>query len=197
MKKSFAFLGLVCVLVLSGCFSSNTATDPDEVGLILPAENYEFYDTSEFRIQYPINWKVLPKGQITEKYAATAEVAFVSNFKDMFFTPVIVVEKIALPEVKNIEDFAEESLAFSRSSLTAFEELERQTISTAVANQPVTTRLVRFTAKEKLQDDTLEYLQTYLVNGANGYIVTAAYDPTSNNTESEKIVDAIRTFKVK
>jgi hypothetical protein len=104
MKKLQIIIGLILLVSLTGCFSSNTGNDAEEVGLVLPAENYQFYDTSEFRIQYPINWKVLLKAQITEKYATTAEVAFISNFKDMFFTPVIVVEKIALPEVKNIED---------------------------------------------------------------------------------------------
>lgn len=192
----FSGLIFVSLLLISGC-STTTTNSPEEVGLVLSEENFAFYDADDFRIQYPVNWKVMRKDQLNAKYAQSAEVAFVSNFKDMFFTPVIVVEKIAIPEQKSVEDFAEESLATTKASLVSFEELERQTVSTSISNVVTTTKLLRFTAKEKLQDDTLEYLQTYLVKNANGYVVTAVYDPTNENSETTKIVDSLRTFKLK
>lgn len=197
MKKFLRFLLLLGLLLCLMACSSSVDVAEDQTGLVLPAETYSFYDTSDFSIQYPVNWKILPKQQISEKFQETAEVAFISNFKDLFFTPVVVIEKVSFDTQKNQEDFANESLSQYKSSMSKFDEIERQSISLVSGTNAVISRLIRFTGKSRLQDDTLEYLQTYLASGDSGYIVTAVYDPTDDNNESDKLVNVLRTFKIK
>lgn len=199
MKKLFLRAVLLSALMLmvifiAGC--SGGQNDKEQVGLVLPEANYKFFKNSDLQIQYPVNWKVLNKQQISSKYKENFEVGFTSNFKDPFFTPTITVEKIKIDEDLNSESFSELVINQNKEKLVNYLELEKSTVSTLVANEPVITTLIRFSGKEKIQDDLIEYVQTYLVKNELGYIVTAAFDPTDENNEFEKMVNSLRTFKL-
>lgn len=195
MKKILALiLTIFTALALSGCFGG---TDAENVGLVLPTENYSYFETSEFSIQYPLGWTTLTKSQISEQFKDNIEVAFTSNFKDPFFTPTITVEKVALDTALSVTAFADAMIKQNQGMLINFTEIERQSVSTLVTGQTVLATLIRFSGKEKLQDDTLEYLQIYLNNGTTGFIATAAYDPNDENNQADKVVDALRTLKLK
>lgn len=197
MKKA---LSLIIITVLSfslmGCSSGSTDTE-DSIGLVLPESNYKIYASPELQIQYPINWNVLSKSDVNSKFKENIEVAFISNFKDLFFTPVITIEKVKVAASTSSESLADSIVARNSNSLIDYALLERQNVSTLVGGQTVLTSIVKFKGKEKLSDDTLEYLQMFLVAGETGYIATGAYDPTDNKAEVEKMIDSLRTFRLK
>lgn len=197
-KKRKLAVGLLIGLsmVLAGCGGSNT-NDVSTVALVLPAENYKIFEGNGFTLQYPRDWETKNKSQVAEQYKDSVEAVFISNFKDQFFTPVITVELLAVQEGVGNPGFADEMIARNEAVLIDYEEQERLTIPTVIGNEVVNTYLIRFRGKEKLQDDTLEFLQTYLAHGASGFVVTAAYDPTSDLSEAEKLVNSLQTFKLK
>jgi hypothetical protein len=195
MKKfALLLLSLFLTLTLSGCFSTE---EPVDLGLVLPTENYSFYKGEGFEIQYPIDWVLLEKKDINAKFKENLEVAFMSNFKDLFFTPVITVEKTKSQANSDNQVFAESVINKNAATLIDYNVIEKQTVSTSVNGAPALATLVVFEGKEKLQDDKLEYIQIYLSKAEVGYIATGAYDPTDNKIEPEKIVDSLRTFKLK
>jgi hypothetical protein len=195
-KKLFAGLLITLSLVLVGCGSGNTE-EVSTVALVLPAETYKIYDADNFTLQYPRDWETKNKSQVASQYKDSVQAVFISNFKDQFFTPVITVELVAVEEGVGNPGFADEMIARNEAVLIDYEELERLTIPTVIGSDVVNTYLVRFQGKEKLQDDTLEFLQTYLAFGSAGFVATAAYDPTSDLNEAEKLVNSLQTFKLK
>lgn len=196
MKLKKLIIGISCcsLLFLAGCSSTDSEV---ESGLILPEANYTFYSNDDLSIQYPRNWDVISKTELNSKFQANLEVAFRSNFKDLFFTPVITVEKIKTTADDSSLTFADNAISRNENSLIEYVLIDKQTISTLIGAQLVETSITKFRGKEKLQDDTLEYVQTYLTNDEIGFIVTAAYDSTDNKVEVEKIVNSLRTFKLK
>jgi hypothetical protein len=196
MYKKIVLSGvLASTLLLSGCLGGEAETE--SVGLVLPEANYAFYSSPEIQIQYPINWKVSSKEEISSKYKESIEVAFTSNFKDPFFTPTLTIEKIKAPNFKSSEEFADDVIKRNANSIVQYAQIEKQTVSTSIGSAPEITTLVRFGGKQKLQDDPLEYIQLFLLEGETGYIATAAYDPTDDNNEADKLIEAIRTFRLK
>ena len=193
-KRIILASGIVMTFILAGCFGG--ATETDTVGLILPEENYKFYKNTDLQVQYPMNWKVMTKTEINSEYKENFEVAFVSNFKDPFFTPTITFEKTLLKSAITSEQFAESIINQNKVSLVNYAEVERQTVSTLVSGEPVLTTLIKFTGKEKIQDDLIEYIQIFLTKGEVGFIGTAAFDPTDENSEFEKMVNTLRSTKL-
>lgn len=196
MKLKKLIIGISCcsLLLLAGCSSNDSEA---ESGLILPEANYIFYSNDDLSIQYPRNWDVISKTELNSKFQANLEVAFRSNFKDLFFTPVITVEKLKTAADDSSLTFADNAISRNENSLIEYVLIDKQTISTLIGAKLVETSITKFRGKEKLQDDTLEYVQTYLTNDEIGFIVTAAYDSTDNKVEVEKIVNSLRTFKLK
>jgi hypothetical protein len=193
LKKFVLAVMFTSVLILTGCSGSS---ESDQVGLVLPEENYKFYKSTDLQMQYPMNWKVMTKAEIGTKFKESFEVAFVSNFKDPFFTPTVTVEKVLLESELTSEAFADSVINQNKESLVNYAEIERQTVSTLVGNEPTLTTLVRFSGKEKIQDDLVEYVQIFLTKGEIGFVGTAAFDPTDENSEFDKMVDTLRTIKL-
>jgi hypothetical protein len=194
IKKILLLCFTFSFLILAGCSGSSSA--PETIGLTLPAANYSNYATADFRIQYPIDWEVLSQQEISSKFRQRLEVAFLSNFKDLFFTPVITVEKVALTENINSMEFADQNISKNASTLIDYILVDRQPVTLERKGSPVLTEIVKFRGKERIQNDILEYIQIFAVKDQSGFIVTGAYDPTANRTEEDKIVNSLKTLKL-
>ena len=182
-------------LVLSGCGGKNN--NEAFSGLILPSENYTFFETSDFIFQYPRDWDVKSRSQVDAQFSDTVRAVFTSNFKDPFFTPVLTVEGIAVTEGVGNPAFADQMIRKNEAVLIDYTEIERLTVPSLVGDSAVTTSLIRFSGKEKLQNDTLEFVQVYLAKGSVGFVVSGAYDPGSDTNEAEKIINSLQTFRLK
>jgi len=198
MKRRF-FLGLLMAVLgvtLIGCGDS-VVVEKAQIGLVLPAENYESFETEFFFMQYPRDWEVKNHSQVASQFKETVQAVMVSNFKDPFFTPVITVEAIKNVDNLGNPEFAEAFIKKNESELISYEEIERKSIPLNVGSEAVNSYLVKFKGKEKLQDDVLEFLQVYLAGEEWGYVVTAAFDPNSEGLEIEKMVQALQTVRMK
>jgi hypothetical protein len=194
MKFRILSFALLSTLLIAGCSGGNSNTE--DAGLVLSEGSYTVYSQNEFQIQYPLNWDVLAKQDIKTKFQEQLEVAFRSNFKDLFFTPVITVEKIRVETNENTE-FSESVIERNENNLIEYVLVDKQPVSTLVGSTPVFTLVSKFRGKEKLQDDMLEYIQIYLVKDSIGYIVTAAYDFTDNSVDTDVLFNSLRTFRLK
>lgn len=193
MKFLKALLISISIVALSGCGGGND----EQVDSTLPAGTFGAYNADEFVVNYPVNWTIKKGNQLDDRIKDNISVAFISNFKDPFFTPVVTIEKIAVSEGTTTSSFADNIISMNESNLVNYSEIERSDIQTSVGTNVVLTKLVRFQAKEQLQDDTLEFLQTYLSDGEFGYVVTGAYDPNDEDSEASKMVQSLQSFKLK
>ncbi len=193
MKK--IVLCMMFALVVSGCskvLPKSTEQTVQEV--ILPSEQYSFFEHAEFRIQYPVSFEILKQNQLKNKFSNQAMVAFLSNQKSDFFTSNIVVEKVDLTNNIASEVFAESIIENNKKQLQTYRELDRKLITSIVNSQAVTTTMIRFEGRLQLTNDLVEYVQVYLTNSNSGYIATASYDPLDSNLEAEKLIDSLKTF---
>ena len=61
----------------------------------------------------------------------------------------------------------------------------------------VQTIFILFEGKQSEQQPTLRFLQTYAVNGADTYVITAAFLRNSDEILVEDMKNVIKTFRVK
>jgi len=195
MKK---LLFVPLMLILIGCSKVIPESNTNNITeFILPSDQFAFFEHTDFRIQYPVSFETLKQNQLETKFSNDAQVAFVSNLKSAFFTSNIVVEKIKVAPNLTSTLFAESIIENNKKQLNTYTELDRKTVTSFVNGSPVTTILIRFTARLELSSDLVEYVQTYLTDGTNGYVATAAYDPVDPNLEAEKLIDSLKTFILK
>lgn len=195
LKRNIILLLTVFTIFLTGCGGSGGSSS-ESIGLTLPEANYTTFNTTDFRIQYPIDWQVLSQQDISSRFRQRLEVAFMSNFKDLFFTPVITVERVSLSEAMNSMEFADQNIAQNSSTLIDYILIDRQPVTLERRGSPILTEIVKFRGKQRIQDDVLEFIQIYAVRDSSGFIVTGAYDPASNRTDEDKIVNSLKTLKL-
>ena len=174
------------LIALAGCFGFG---GNDEVVVQdLPVDQYALHESGAYRINYPIGWQV--RTDFSGDIERATEVAFVSNVKEVFFTPVVTVASQPVGSEVTSRDFALNIIEQNKQILVAYNELERTEVAT-VDGEGV---LVRFTGKTEAADSPVEYLQTYHVSADRGYVITGAHDPNGDPLLFERLVDSVRSF---
>lgn len=195
MKK---FILSLFLFALCGCgFSPKADLTTTQISpVILPTEQFSFFEHTEFRIQYPVSFEILKQNQLESKFSNKALVAFLSNQKSEFFTSNIIIEEVDLAGLIASETFAESIIENNKKQLNTYQELDRKITSAFVNKAPVTTILIRFNGRLDLSSDLVEYVQVYLTKENKGYIATAAYDPQDPFLEADKLIDSLKTFQL-
>lgn len=202
MKNKFKVL-LIGVLVLLGLVGCSSETDSTVVNYnTLPVTNYSLYDGVDFRMQYPIGWEVTEGEEVFNKFRSTAKLVLVSDKKDAFFTPNIIVETVELSSEqmsKRLTDLYDELQRENNKNLLLSEEVSRVDFTTIANGNAANGLLVQFKGKRRLESDVLTYLVALLKNERTNELVfvTAAFDELDMKNQSEEIVDSLKTLAIK
>lgn len=190
----------VCVVGITAC-SSESGTQVVNYRT-LSVDDYSLYDGTDFRMQYPNGWASVSGDEVYTKYKSSAELVLVSDKKDAFFTPNVIVEKMKLDDAqkaKSLADIYSDLEKANDKSLLLSEETSRAEFTTIVNGSAANGLLVEFKAKRRLETDVLTYVVAVLKDDVAGEIVvaTAAFDELDNNNQSTEIVESLKTLAIK
>lgn len=191
MTKIKLVSGLILLLlVLSGCGGlTSEPTVPTDTPIELPAQQFEAYETGDYRIFYPIGWKL--QREFTSDIASTTDVSFTSNVKELFYTPTIIVSRTDLGKQISSADFGVQMIQANEQQLLNYNQIVRQEI--IVGGEPAT--LVIYEAKENPEDELIEFTQAYFVKNNLGFVVTGSRDIAGDDILAERIFDTVSSFR--
>lgn len=185
---------LVGSLFLVGCSGSDDlVVNYNE----LPIESYDLFDGDEFRIQYPKDWEIVNQTELGERYKSGAQIAFIDNNKDAFFTPNMIVEKFDIANGESLDKVYDAVWDDNQNNLLIVEEVGRQNFTTIASGKVASGLIVEFTGKRKLEGDVLVYLQSLLLDGNEAWVTTVAFDELDTDTQGGELVESLKTFATK
>jgi hypothetical protein len=193
MKKLYIFL-LISVFVLNGCFGS------DEPEIQTPQfEGFNTYEAPSFSIAVPERWDVIEQRDFTDDIPSQTQVIFKNNIKNDKFTANANVTKQLLNEAMTSQEFARTEIAGHKSTLLNYREISRNDEFKVIVGDKVHNSIfILFEGKQAENQPMIRVVQTFAVNGADAYTVTAAYlKETEDELLEETSKNIIETFKVK
>ena len=200
-KKVWGLVGvLVGVMFLMGCSSNQPSSAINYP--TLPVDKFSLYDGSDFRIQYPIGWEKIEGAEVFERFRSSAKLVLVSNKKDAFFTPNIIVEQVELSQdqvSKRLVDLYNDLKLENDKNLLLSDEVSRTEFTTIVRGSAANGLLVQLKGKRRLETDVLTYVIALLKDegGKQVVIATGAYDELDLKNQASELIDALRTLAIK
>ncbi len=192
MKKLNIFL-LGAVFVLTGCFGSGDAT------IDVPQfEGFKTYETPSFFISVPERWEVIEQKDFSDDIPSQTQIIFRNNIKNDKFTANANVTKQLLSQAMTSQEFARSEIAGHKSTLLNYQEISRNDEFKVIIGDKVQNSVyLLFEGKQAEDQPIIRVVQTYAVNGADAYTVTAAYLKDSDELTAEAAGRIIETFKLK
>lgn len=187
MKRIFL---IILLLLPIGCFGGGGQT----TGIpTLSSETYDLYETSAYLIQYPKGWKL--RTDFPANIDAYTQVAFISNIKEVFFTPTVTVAVENISDGVLTKDFAQKIIDQNGKSLLNYNLIDKNEVVIDEAGN--ITYLIEFQGKNNPEDNLIDYLQTYFVADGKGFVVTGARDPNGDPILAERLLDTVRSFRLR
>lgn len=185
MFKKIILAGLLVIsaLIITACGSSAETT----TGTL--------YDTTAFSIQAPRNWEIITDFQSNQPKETV--VAFRNNVKTKNFIANITITKNPLSSVLTSTDYEKVITAELKKQLINFTEVSTENLKISIGGQDTDTTLVTFTAKQKADSDTLQFMQIYGVKENSGYIVTASAGTDEDTSVTDALTQALKSFNIK
>ncbi len=193
MKKLYIFL-LISLFLLNGCFGG------DEPELKTPEfEGFKTYEAPSFSIAVPERWEIIEQRDFKDDIPSQTQVIFKNNIKNDKFTANANVNKQLLNKAMTSGEFARTEIAGHKSTLLNYREISRNDEFKVIVGDKVHNSVfILFEGKQAENQSMIRVVQTFAVNGADAYTVTAAYlKETEDELLEETSKNIIETFKVK
>jgi len=192
MKKLNIFL-LISAFVLTGCFGGGEPT------LEVPEfEGFKTYEAPSFSIAVPERWEVIEQKDFTEDIPPQTQIIFKNNLKNDKFTANSNVTKQLLNSAMSSQEFARTEISGHKNTLLNYQEISRNDEFKVIVGDKVHNSVyILFEGKQAEDQPMIRVVQTYAVNGADAYTVTAAYLKEEDELMEEAADQIIQTFKVK
>lgn len=193
MKKLNIVL-LIAVFILTGCFGGGEAT------IDVPQfEGFKIYEAPSFVIAAPERWEVAEQKDFSQDIPGQTQIIFRNNIKNEKFTANANVTKQLLNQAMTSQEFARTEIAGHKSTLLNYNEISRnEEFKVIVGDKVHNSVYILFEGKQAEDQPMIRVVQTYAVNGADAYTVTAAYLKEEENELIAEIAgQIIETFKVK
>jgi hypothetical protein len=192
MKKLNISL-LISVFILTGCFGSGEAT------IDVPQfEGFKTYEAPSFFISVPERWEVIEQKDFSQDIPTQTQIIFRNNIKTEKFTANANITKQLLSKAMTSLEFARTEIAGHKSTLLNYTEISRnEEFKVIVGDQVHNSVYILFEGKQAEDQPIIRVVQTYAVNGADAYTVTAAYLKDSDEITAQAAEQIIKTFKLK
>jgi len=193
MKKLTIYL-LVALFVLTGCFGG----DSEETFETPVFEGFTEYEAPGFAISVPDNWEVIEPKDFTSDIPAQTQIIFRNNIKNDQFTANANVTKQLLDTPMTSLEFAKSEIRGHKETLLNYAEVSRNDEFKVIVGSKIHNSVfILFEGKQTEGQPILRVVQTFAVNGADAYTITAAYFKTTDELIAEVAKNIIETFKVK
>lgn len=201
MKKLIAFLLIFTALIVSGCFGGDdkteeTAENDKEPPNVPIVESKNRYDTADFSIGIPENWEVMKS--FPQDYPEGLQVAIRNNVKaGQEFIANITVTRHDLNIPMTSLEYAHQQIFDHQNTLLNFQELAKEVISLSINDQTEEALLSVFEGKQKPEESTIKFYQTYGVKDQVAFIATCAIERAEEKEVVAKCEHSVRSLVVK
>jgi len=186
---------LAIPLIMAGC-SGGTTTTTGTTGTAIRAD-FLVYDGPTFTIGYQKDWEKIEKTSFTSNVPAETMVAFRNNLKNEIFTANVNISQATIPAEITAVDFGKSTLLKSKESLVAFKELSKEDLAFKYKDKTITTLISGFEGKKSPSDPIITFKQLYVVNNGFGYVITAAYLSTEDESVVKIADEMLHSFSLK
>ena len=193
MKKLLLLFPIT--ILLTGCFGSGeTPTDGSN-----SADNPNFtkYDHTAFSIETPNDWEVIDSKNFTSNVPKETIIGFRNNMRNELFTANVNVSQTMTPEEITSEDLGKSTMTKAKESLVGFTEIGKEPITLEYGKEGITTFISTFEGKKTPADPIIRFKQLYVVNSGAGYVITAAYLPTEDESVVKMTDEMLHSFSLK
>lgn len=177
----FSIIGSVCLILLSGCFSSES--EQDGVSTL--------FQTDQFALQPAPNWVSMNISELGSEVPSQTVAAFTAQntASDVLKTMTVVTENIPV-EVPDKIAYANANIGQAMEQLINYEKVEIAEVD--IAGQK--TKIHVFRGKLKPEDSISLFIQTYLVNRQKGYILTGVLLSNAEQLEIDELKTMMMSF---
>lgn len=182
-KKTLLATIVIASLFLTGC------------GETIEPTTGTLYETDTFTIHAPRNWEIVTDFQSNQPKETV--VAFRNNVKTKDFIANITITKNTLTSVVSSTDYEKIVTEELQGELVNFKETKSEKMKIMIGSQEADTIFVTFTGKQKVESDTLQFMQIYAVKENVGYIVTASAGMNEEESVVDALTQALKSFSVK
>lgn len=199
MKKFFSFILILSVFLVSGCFGGGNEEETAETeestgGAIVEAANR--HETADFSIGIPSNWEIIKS--FPKDYPAGLQVALRNNVKeDQTFIANVTVTRHDLGIPMTSIEYAHQQIFDHQNTLLNFRELSKEVITLSVDGEATEALLSVFEGKQKPEESTLKFFQTYGVKSDVAFTATCAVDRAEDEATIDTCSKTVRTLVVK
>ncbi|MFA6917673.1 MAG: hypothetical protein WC285_02445 [Candidatus Gracilibacteria bacterium] len=195
MKKLLLIFSITTLL--TGCLGiggggtttggSSSATDP----------NFTRYEHTAFSIDTPKDWEVINSQNFTSNVPQEAVVGFRNNLRNEIFTANVNVSQTITPTEITSEDLGKSTLTKAKESLVGFKEIGKNPVTLAYGTEGISTFISTFEGKKTPADPIIRFKQLYAANKGAGYVITAAYLPTEDESVVKMTDEMLNSFSLK
>lgn len=184
MKK--ILFSLLATAILTSCNSSGGSGDEPL---------FYTYETGDFSMDIPDTWEIVTA--FNSSYPDGIQIAFKNNVKTGDF--VANVNIINERNAKNLTnaDLSQRKLKDNAGTLINYKLEESEEIYLKLGTGKSSTFLNTFTGKNEEAGYTFKFIQTYLANGNDAWIITATYVLEEDEFVIERMDKMLRSFTLK
>ncbi|MBD3330250.1 hypothetical protein GF354_01830 [Candidatus Peregrinibacteria bacterium] len=186
------FISFFAILFLSSCIGGEEiSTDDDST---IGKYNYE---TANFSIHIPPDWEIIENNKFTSSVPDDIVVVFRNNIKNEIFTANASVGVNILSAPLTSSDLGKSTLAKARTRLIDYREIKNEQRNVNYGEESLLGYYAMYEGKRSADSPITVFKQLFAVRGEIGYIVTAAYLPTEDETVVNYIDDLLESFSLK
>lgn len=185
MKKISAIL--LTLLLLTSCGSTQSGTDDNPL--------FYTYETGEYQMDIPDTWEIITDFDST--YPNGLRAAFKNNIRDKTFVANVIVIHERNKETQTNQDISQQKLKDNSGTLINYKLDSQSQINLNVGNDSAGTFLNKFEGKNKTDGYMFDFMQTYLTQGQDAWIVTATYLTDEDSFVIERMEKMLKSFALK
>lgn len=189
IKKYLLLFCSIFIFSLTGCFGGDDVQDE------IPA-NYTTYNAPAFSVYIPENWETIEQYEFSEEIPSQTQVVFRNNIKNDKFTSNAHITKQLLNEPMNSHNYGQLVIEKNKD-LINYKEISRDNEFNLIIGENIDkTILITFEGKADETQPSLRFIQTYAVDGADAYSITASYLASADEFEAEDAKNIVKSFKI-
>ncbi len=196
-KKLITITLIASALLLSGCFgvdNSGGGSSPSDQGQ--NSNLTKTYNNNQFAFSFPSTWDVIEPKDFTSEIPRETQLNVRNNIKNDTYTANITVVKNDLQLTLSSLDYAKQILNRQKTGLLDYKETKREIIQIQVGGQSTETYYTEFEGRLNQTEPVLKFIQAYAVKDKAGFIIMGSFSTQENSSVIDKIIAAVKSFKV-
>jgi len=184
---------LATLILITGCSGSEETTSQTN-----NMNGKLTYSHEKFTMQIPQEWEVIRRESFMSSTPKDIIIAFRSKQKNSIFTTTLNVGIKNITENTSSIDFAKSNISTVKSKLISFQEIATNNYEIPInENNSITTILVEFSGKQKIEAPIIINKQLFAVKNGLAFTITGSFLENEDESVVKQIDEMIDSFRIK